>query len=356
MNAQTVLSKVTIGLDVGDRFTQFHTVDESGACLEEGRLRTTPEAYRRRFQDQQPYRVVLEVGTHSPWIHRLLEELGHEVIVGNARELRFIFGNDRKSDSVDAEALARVGRLDPKLLRPIDHRSEQAQLDLAVLRARDALVRTRTSLINHVRGVVKSTGHRLPKGSTSVFVRNCVDILPVELRPALGPILETISELSQRIARFDGAVEKLSEERYPETGVLKQISGVGPLTALAYVLILEDPKRFPKGRSVGAYLGLTPKRAQSAEHDPQLRITRAGNPFLRRLLVQAAHYVLGPFGPDTDLRRWGLKLAARGGKNSKKRAAVAVARKLAALLHHLWLTGEVYNALRSQTRLAAAEA
>jgi transposase len=354
MASQSLGSNVTIGLDVGDRFTQFYVLDSNGQCLDEGKLRTTPHAYRRHFEDQDSVRVILEVGTHSPWIQRLLEELGHEVIVGNARELRFIFGNVRKSDSVDAEALARVGRLDPKLLRPVQHRSEQTQRDLAILHARDALVRTRTLLINHVRGVAKSCGCRLPSCSAHAFARTCADALPVALNPALGPLLETITELTKRIRHFDGTIERLSEERYPETSALKQISGVGALTALAYVLILEDPRRFARGRSVGAYLGLTPKRAQSADHDPQLRITRAGNPFLRRLLVQAAQYVLGPFGPDTDLRRWGLKLATRGGKNAKKRAVVAVARKLAALLHHLWVTGEVYDPLRSQTQHTAA--
>lgn len=354
MKAQAMDPKVTIGLDVGDRFSCLHVIDDDGVCLEEGRVRTTPEALRYRFHNIGRARIVLEVGTHSPWISRLLEELGHEVIVGNARDLRFIYGNDRKSDAVDAEALARVGRLDPKLLRPIEHRGEAAQHDLAVLHARDVLVRTRTTLINHVRAVVKSIGQRLPACSAPSFATRCPDHVPDELRPALGPLLETIADLTRRIRDFDHTIEKLCQDRYPEAGALQQIPGVGALTALAYVLVLEDPRRFHNGRSVGVYLGLTPKRAQSSEHDPQLRITKAGDPFLRRLLVQAAHYVLGPFGPDTDLRRWGLKLAARGGKNAKKRAAVAVARKLAVLLHHLWVSGEVYEPLRVHSRQEAA--
>lgn len=354
MKAQAVFPNVTIGLDVGDRFSTFHVLDEAGACLEQSQVRTTPQGLRYRFQNIERARIVLEVGTHSPWISRLLEELGHEVIVGNARDLRFIYGSNRKSDPVDAEALARVGRLDPKLLRPIEHRGEQAQHDLAVLHARDVLVRTRTTLINHVRGVVKSIGHRLPRCSAPSFATRCAEHVPEELTHALGPLLETITDLTRRIRDFDHTIEELCEERYPETGALRQVPGVGALTALAYVLVLEDPRRFHKGRSVGPYLGLTRKRAQSSEHDPQLRITKAGNPFLRRLLVQAAHYILGPFGPDTDLRRWGLELVARGGKHAKKRAAVAVARKLAVLLHHLWLTGEVYEPLRLHRQHEAA--
>ncbi len=267
------------------------------------------------------------------------------MIVGNARDLRFIYGSHRKSDLVDAEALARVGRLDPKLLRPIEHRGEHAQHDLAVLHSRDALVRARTTLINHCRGVVKTVGHRLPSCSAPSFHSRCLEHVPDELKPALGPVFETIADLTRRILSFEHTIEQLCQDDYPETRVLRQITGVGALTALAYVLVLEDPRRFHKGRSVGAYLGLTPKRAQSADHDPQLRITKAGDWFLRRLLVQSAQYILGPFGPDTDLRRWGLTLAGRGGKNAKKRAVVAVARKLAVLLHHLWVRGEVYEPL-----------
>jgi transposase len=138
-------------------------------------------------------------------------------------------------------------------------------------------------------------------------------------------------------------IEQLCQEHYPETHHLRQVSGVGPITALAYVLTLDDPDRFRKSREVAPALGLVPKRDQSGDRDPQLRITKTGDSYLRRLLVGSAQYILGPFGPDCDLRRWGLKLAQRGGKNAKKRAVVAVARKLAVLLHHLWVTGEVYD-------------
>jgi len=129
--------------------------------------------------------------------------------------------------------------------------------------------------------------------------------------------------------------------------LLKQVKGVGTQIALTYLLTIEDPHRFAKSRDVGCFLGLRPGRRDSGESQPQMHISKEGDPYLRTMLVQGAHYILGPFGADSDLRRWGLKLAARGGKNAKKRAVVAVARKLAVLLHRLWVTGEVYEPLHN---------
>jgi transposase len=285
----------------------------------------------------------MEVGTHSRWASNLLQRLGHEVLVANARKLRVIYTNPRKTDHADAETLARLARMDPHLLSPIHHRSPQAQADLAVLRSRDAQVRCRTLLINHVRSVVKSSGSRFPSCSAASFPKKVTASIPEPLRPALLPLLETITGLTQQIQAYDRQIETLCESQYPDTRSLRQVPGVGALTALAFVLTLEDPTRFAKSREVGPALGLVPRRDQSGDRDPQLPIAKTGNEFLRRLLVGSAHYVLGPFGPDCDLRRWGLQLAERGGKNAKKRAVVAVARKLAVLLHRLWKTGEIYE-------------
>jgi transposase len=170
--------------------------------------------------------------------------------------------------------------------------------------------------------------------------------------PALGSILETIGSLTQRIRDYERQLEAISKERYPETHLLRQVEGVGPLTALTFVLTLEDPYRFGKSRSVGAYsLGLVPAQDQSGDRDPrEKRISKEGDQMLRKLLVGNAHYILGPFGSDSELRRHGQKIASRGGKNSKKRAVVAVARKLAVLLHHLWVSGEVYDPLYNAHR------
>lgn len=339
------------GLDLGDKSSQLCVLDrDSGEKLEEARLATTEQALRRRFEGVAPMRIALEVGTHSPWVSRLLEELGHEVVVANARKLRLIYQNRRKTDKVDAEYLARLARVDPALLHPLRHRGEQAQSDLAVLRSRDALVKVRTQLINHVRGAVKSLGYRLPKCDAGSFSKKVADELPSELRPALAPLLETLALVTEQIKAYDRELEQTLTKKYPESELLLQVRGVGPVTALAYLLILEDPERFAKSRSVGAYLGLVPAANESGESSPELHITKEGDVFLRRLLIGCGHYILGPFGEDCDLRRYGERIAQRGGKNAKKRAAVAVARKLAVLLHRLWRNGEAYDRFHDAQR------
>ena len=211
----------------------------------------------------------------------------------------------------------------------------------------------RTQLINHSRGLVKSVGQRLPRCSSEAFARKVLGAIPESLQPGLLPVLEMITSLTAQIKALDRRMDALADQVYPETKLLRQVTGVGPITSLAYVLILEDAGRFGKSRAVGSYLGLTPGSYKSGDSDPQMRITKEGDALLRRLLVVAAQYILGPFGPDTDLRRFGLRIAQRGGKNAKKRAVVAVARKLAVLLHHLWRSGEVYEPLYQETRKAA---
>jgi transposase len=291
-------------------------------------------------------RIAIEAGTHSPWVSRVLEEeCGHEVLVANPRKTRLIYTNKRKTDEIDAENLARLARLDPKLLYPLKHRGEDSQAHLALIRSREALVSCRTQLVNHVRGAVKSFGARLPKCPARSFHNKAPEHIPEALWAALGPILETIGSLTQRICEYDRQLEIICQEHYPETGLLRQVEGIGALTALTFVLTLEDPCRFEKSRTVGAYLGLVPARDQSGDRDPQKHISKEGDEMLRKLLVGSAHYILGPFGSNSDLRRHGQRIASRGGKNAKKRAVVAVARKLAVLLHRLWVTAELYEPL-----------
>ncbi len=271
-------------------------------------------------------------------------------LVANARKVRLIYAEGRKNDKLDAQKLARLARLDPELLSPIEHRGEDSQAHLALVRSRDALVSTRTKLVSHLRGTVKAFGARLPKCSAASFHNKAAEHLPRELTPALEPILETIASLSARIREYDRRLETIAAELYPEIRLLRQVGGVGPITALAFVLILEDPTRFAKSRDVGAYLGLVPNTDQSGDSDPQKRISKRGNQMLRKFLVSSAHYALGPFGEDSDLRRHGEKIASRGGKNAKRRAVVAVARKLSVLLHRLWSTAEVYEPLYNANR------
>jgi transposase len=346
--------KLTIGLDLGDRNSWYCVVDEAGQIQVEQRVRMTAKALGEVFGGMPRSRVALEIGTHSPWISRLLSELGHEVIVANARKVRLIGESRKKDDRLDAQTLARLARIDPELLYPVKHRSARAQADLMMIRARAALVRARTGLVNTARSLAKSYGERLRACNIRNMNPEKAEGLSPELQRALEPLLEAIEELSARICDYNDQIEKLAQESYPQVALLKQVKGVGTLIALTFLLTLEDPHRFPKSRDVGGYLGLQPGRRNSGQSEPQLHISKEGDPYLRTLLVQGAQHILGPFGPDCDLRRWGLKLAERGGRNGKKRAIVATARKLAVLLHHLWTTGEAYEPLHNSNQITVA--
>jgi transposase len=331
-------------------------LDEAGEVLLEHKLATTPEAMQRVFGGMPRSRIALETGAHSPWVSRQLSALGHEVIVAHARNVRLIGESSRKDDQLDARTLARLARIDPHLLSPVQHRSAKAQIHLTVIRARAGLVGARTALVNAARGLVKSYGERLRKCGTQQVGRDTAAGLSVELREALEPLLEEVESLNARIKEYDRRIEQIAKEVYPEVALLKQVKGVGPLIALTYVLTLEDPQRFRKSRDVGCFLGLRPGRRNSGQSQPQMHISKEGDPYLRTMMVQGAHYILGPFGEDSDLRRWGLRLAERGGRNAKKRAVVAVARKLAVLLHRLWVSGEVYEPLRNSQKAVRAVA
>jgi transposase len=342
---QPNLDRLTVGVDLGDQWSNYCILGLAGQTLAEGQFRTRQQEVAEFFQGLTTSRVVVEVGTHSAWVREVIAGLGHEVLVANPRQMQGWKRRRRKNDRIDAAKLARLGRVDPKSLYPIQHRSTEVREDLLVLRARDALVGVRTQLINTVRGLVKTMGARLSKCSSVGFSQKVEAEIPGEVRETLQPLLRLIATLSEEIETYDQRIEKLASEKYMHTTLLRQIAGVGPITALAYVLILETPLRFAKSRDVGPYLGLVPKQEDSGDSQPQLGISKAGDGMLRKLLVGSAHYILGPFGPDTDLRRFGMKLCERGGKNAKKRAAVAVARKLAILLHRLWASGEVYEPL-----------
>jgi len=348
--------KLTIGVDLGDRWSFYCVLDEAGKIILEQKVPTTLEAMKQTFSRMPQSRIALETGTHSPWVSRLLTELGHEAIVAHAQKVQLITKSNRKDDRHDARTLARLARIDPELLGPVRHRSVQAQIHLTVIRARAELVSARTALVNAARGLVKSYGERLPKCGTQQVNRELAAALSTELRDVLEPLLREIESLNERIKEYDERMEKIAKEVYPEVSLLKQVKGVGTQIALTYVLTIENPQRFLKSREVGCFLGLKPGRRNSGESEPQKKISKEGDRYLRTMMVQGAHYILGPFGEDSDLRRWGLKLAERGGKNAKKRAVVAVARKLAVLLHRLWVSGEVYEPLRNSQKAMRAVA
>jgi transposase len=352
----SAVPEVVIGLDVGDRKSHYCRLDKEGVVSAEGSVLTKASALRAEFEGKPRMRVALEAGSHSPWISRLLTELGHEVIVANARNLRMISQSDGKNDRADARMLARLARVGPDLLSPIEHRSKEVQADLSVIRAREVAVTTRTKLINAVRGFVKTFGQRLPSMDSSSFAKKAPDACPWVLQEAVSPLLRLISQLTIEIRGYDRVIAKKAKDRYPNSDVICSIPGVGALTALTMVLIMNnDPKRFTRSRSVGCYFGLRPGQRESGQSAPQLGITKTGDHIFRRLATQSAQYILGPFGKDCALRRWGLSLTVRGGKNGKKRAVVAVARKLVVLMHRLWVTQQRFDpqyGIRTETAAA----
>ena len=346
--------RLTIGLDLGDRNSRYCILDEAGEVVSEGQLPTTKTGFRALFEKMPSSRVALEVGTHSPWVSRLLAGMGHEVIVANPRKVRLITQSLKKNDRIDAEQLARLARVDPKLLSPIRHRGEEAQADLAVIRARAGLVDARTGLINSARGLAKPMGERLKKCDADQVKASLSEGLSEAARTAIGPLLKSVEAISKQIGEYDQKIEEIAKG-YPEMELLTPVYGVGTLIALTYLLTIEDAERFEHSRDVGPYLGLKPKERESGDSRPQLGISKTGDGLLRSLLVQGAHCMLRRGAPDSDLRAWGLGKMKSGGKNAKKRAVVAVARKLAVLLHALWSAGEVYDPLYNRKAAQAAK-
>lgn len=350
----TISEACVVGIDLGDKSSVFCALCPDGTVLRTGTVDTDWKSFKHAFSPGG-FTAVIETSTHSPWVCEKLTELGCEVIVANPRRLPLIYREANKSDRNDAEKLARLGRVDPELLSPIQHRPMAFQADLAIVKSRDTLVRSRASLVNAVRSFVKVTGERLPTCGTSAFAKKVREFIPESLQPALLPLLDQIAHHDESIRKFDRQLDQLALERYPETQAMTQISGVGNLIALTFLLTLASRERFGKSRTVGAFLGLVPRRDQSGSVDKQLPISKAGNCMMRRLLVSSAHYILSSRGPDSDLKRFGERLAARGGgRAAKKKAVVAVARKLSVLMHKLWVTGEVYEPLRNSEKVQAA--
>ena len=330
----------TIGVDLGDKISRYAILNEAGVVVEEGSFRNTAESIAKHFGQQGRARVALEVGTQSAWISREFTKLGHEVIVANARELKWITLSDSKNDKNDAMKLARLARADQNLLAPVEHRTAEQQTELAVIRARDALVRARTLLVNTARGLAKGFGLRLPVTITVTFGARALAGLAAHLHSAMSGLLEQIDALGIKIRDYNQRIAAVAA-KHPEVERLASVPGVGTLTAATFVLTLGRRERFAHSRDVGSFLGLRPRQKQSGERDPKLGISKSGDKYLRKLLVQCAHHILGHFGKDSSLRQWGLSKS--DGSPGKKRAVIAVARKLAVLLHRMWVTGQIFK-------------
>jgi len=212
---------ITIGMDLGDKTSRYCVIDQEGEVLFEGAVATTKKGLAQTFGVLARCRIALEVGAHSPWISRLLKSFGHEVIVANARQVKLISESSRKNDRLDAQTLARLARMDPKLLRPIQHRSEEAQQDLMLIRVRAGLVEARTALVNSARGLAKAIGERLPKCDADNLDVKRLEGLPAGLEIVLKPLLEEVKSLTEKIHACDEQIEQnrpdeVSGNRPPE--------------------------------------------------------------------------------------------------------------------------------------------
>jgi transposase len=342
-----------IGIDLGDKNSEICVFDADGEVSEQFRLRMKEAGFLSFFAGIPRSAVAIEAGAQSRWVADTLERCGHKVYVSNTRKVPYISQSDDKDDPGDAYKLGELAYLKPRLLHPIQHRSQAAQADLSWIRAREALVESRTQLINTIRGISKGFGERLQRCSVESFTAKRAQQIPEDIRGPLAPLLEMVDQLNEKIRYYDEMEAHIARTRYPKYWLLDQVDGIGVHTALVYMLTIGDPERFERSRLVGCFLGMRPKRQDSGEQQPQLGITKGGDMYLRKTLVNCAQHILGPYGADSDLRRFGLRICERGGKNAKKRAVVAVARKLAVLLHRLWVSGEVYEPLRNHPQTAA---
>lgn len=334
-----------VGVDLSDKSATWCARDEAGE-IRRGKMDLTPPQVTQMFLGAPHCRVVMEAGTHHRWVSERLRQLGHEVHVVPADYIR---GSKRrrKNDEHDAQELMEVaGDIGRRQVPAVWHRPEDWQLDLTTVRLRDAEMRGRTMRVNAVRSAVKPYGQRFKKRDADQFGSNVLAELSGPLCERVAPMLHAISDGTRTIRIFDDHVQAILQRR-PEAELLMQVYGVGPVTAAYLVSLIGDPRRFACSRDVAAALGLVPAQSQSGNSDPQLRISKSGDSMGRRLLVQCAHRVMSDKAPDSALKRWGRKLAGDGkNKARKKKAVVAVARKLAVLLHRLWLTGEKYEPLR----------
>ena len=343
---------LTIGIDLGARNSAYCVQTPDREIATEGTLEINRDELGTLLEQHPGARIVIEASGPSRWVRDFAQELGHEVLVANPREFRVIAESHKKTDRNDARVLARFGQVFPELLHPVQLRGVETQLVRNMLTSRDLCVAQRTKHINLVRALVRNLGHSLPSGSAAAFHRTMKPLIPEELRPLTDPHFHLLEVLSDSISGYDRKLENYAKKVFSEAGILRQVTGVGLITALAFVVTIEDPARFARSRDVGAYAGLVPKARSSGGKTPELSVSKRGDKIMRRLLVGAAAYIVRSSSPDCDLKRYGERLQGRGGQAARGKARIAVARKLAVLLHQLWITGEVYDPDRNL--LAAA--
>jgi transposase len=332
----------------------YQELDRDGEVIGSGSGKLTREAVRAFLRERpKGTRVAFEAGGQSGWIRDEVAAAGHEAIVADPRQIPGVTKKRRRTDEVDAANLAHYAWLNPASLHPVQLRPSQQQQALVVIRLRAALVEGRTMLINSTRGLVKLSGDRVAKCDADGFAERAMEQLPAELSATFLPTIQTIRQMTLRIAEYEKVIEEMADRDYPESRYLWQVPSVGKLTALDFILTIGSPDRVAHSRDVGPLLGLVPARRQSGEQDPHLGISKTGDRYLRKLLVQCAQRILGKRGVDSALRRWGLAHVGRT-RATKKRAVVAVARKLAVMLHRLWARKEAYQPFPSTDAPPAA--
>jgi transposase len=348
MNNAVVRNKKQITIGLGSGTGDTHCVlDEAGKIAREGSLGNTREQLAAMARSYPGATLVMEAGTDSPWVSRFLQGLGLRTVVANPRKTRAIYENERKSDRRDAMMLARLVRVDPTLLHPIENGSQDALQDMLQLKLCDSLVRARVALINAVRFSLKSLGYPVSNPSSARFHELVLNEVPESIGEMIVHNVAAIAELTERIKALEASISRRPGSAIHRQSISSRFRGVGPITSLYFVLKVGNPGRFERTRDIGAFLDLCPKRDQSGETDKELRISKCADRYLRLLLVSAAQYILGPFGADSALREHGLRLAQEGTASARKRAVVAVARKLAVLLLTLWKSRAPYESFHT---------
>ncbi len=345
--------QTTIGIDLGDRHSRVCVLDHETGEIEEFSISMCPNAFRERMARVRRARVVIECGTQSLWVGHTLMDLGFDLIVANPRNLALIAKSHLKTDRVDARMLAELGGSSLRLLQPVTLRSMATQRDLALMRVRDALVKDRTEQVNRLRMILKPFGIRIKTGTGRGMIEDVRCKSPDELVEVTAPLIRTIEHLNQEIRGLDRKIATLIEERYPQARLLMTVDGIGPITALSTVLTIDDPKRFKGSRSAGAYAGLAPGKFESGRIRRDMGITKTGSLLWRCHLINSAQYILSSRGKDCDLRRIGLEIASRGGPKGKRRAVVAVARRLAVMMHRMLIEHREFERLRFPERRMA---
>lgn len=336
-----------IGIDIGDKVNFICILNESGDILDKFEIDNNKEEMIEYFESIEKASIVIEAGSHSPWISRLLISIGHDVFTCNPRHLAAVSQNLQKSDQTDCEILARLLLTGKHLLKQVHHAKEDAMRDFLLIKSRRALVKSRTILINNSRGVVKSFGERIsPRLTADAFHKHAGETLKEDTLEKIEDLIEVIGKTTEQILKYEKSIKDLIKKKYPVAELLQSINGVGPLTSLAFILTIDDPNRFEKSRNVPVYLGLVPRRDQSGDKDKQLPITKAGSKLMRSLLLNCANYILSEKGEDNQIKRFGLKISGNGkSKARKNKAKVAVARKLCVIMHQIWITNKPFMAI-----------